>query len=195
VSRPIRGAEDLPQLPADPVPHHRGSHGASDRERDARPIDMGRAVGVVMGCLPESQRATSPIPTSISEELELPSIRDRVDQALSLCRPLSRRERMTLRPARSDMRCRKPCFFERRRLLGWNVRFTVFSCRGRGLSAVASRRRLSLHQPALQQQSGPRCRGDGRPDTDTTNDTGTNEHRATTPRRGHQRTTVPGVPN
>ena len=41
-------------------------------------------------------------------------------------RPLSRRDRSTARPARVDIRCRKPCFLARRRLLGWYVRFTMF---------------------------------------------------------------------
>ena len=39
-------------------------------------------------------------------------------------RPLRRRFLMIDRPARVFIRARKPCFFDRRRLLGWNVRFT-----------------------------------------------------------------------
>lgn len=46
-------------------------------------------------------------------------------QAESFWRPLRRRFLMIDRPARSDIRCRKPCFLARRRLLGWYVRFTV----------------------------------------------------------------------
>jgi hypothetical protein len=42
------------------------------------------------------------------------------------------------RPARVLMRWRKPCFLERRRLLGWKVRFTHASL-VRRLNLVASR--------------------------------------------------------
>ena len=42
-----------------------------------------------------------------------------VSQADSLARPLRRRAARMARPARVDMRRRKPCVFERRRLLGW----------------------------------------------------------------------------
>jgi hypothetical protein len=38
---------------------------------------------------------------------------------------LTRRALMIARPARVRMRARKPCFRARRRVLGWNVRFTV----------------------------------------------------------------------
>ena len=105
-------ARDLPQLPADPVAGHGVSHRTSDG------IGHPNAIGVVIGCTTKAKRAASTKSTGFAQEIELPPIPDRFDQALSLCRPLSRRERMTLRPARSDMRCRKPCFFERRRLLG-----------------------------------------------------------------------------
>lgn len=45
-------------------------------------------------------------------------------QADSRCRPRRRLARSTLRPARVDIRCRKPCRLARLRLLGWKVRFT-----------------------------------------------------------------------
>ncbi len=38
-------------------------------------------------------------------------------------RPLARRRDSTARPLLVFMRERKPCVFERRRRLGWNVRF------------------------------------------------------------------------
>jgi hypothetical protein len=44
--------------------------------------------------------------------------------ALSLARPLARRALSTRRPPAVAMRARKPCFLARRRLFGWNVRFT-----------------------------------------------------------------------
>ena len=54
---------------------------------------------------------------------ELRSRPERSDHALMRWRPFARRDRRTRRPARSDMRWRNPCFFERRRLLGWYVLF------------------------------------------------------------------------
>ena len=48
-----------------------------------------------------------------------------VSQADSLARPLRRRAARMARPARVDMRRRKPCVLERRRLLGWKVRLVV----------------------------------------------------------------------
>ena len=42
------------------------------------------------------------------------------------CRPLARRLLMTSLPPRDLMRTRKPCVLLLRRLLGWNVLFTVF---------------------------------------------------------------------
>jgi hypothetical protein len=44
--------------------------------------------------------------------------------ALSLARPLARRALSTRRPPAVAIRARKPCFLARRRLFGWNVRFT-----------------------------------------------------------------------
>jgi hypothetical protein len=46
-------------------------------------------------------------------------------QAVSLARPRRRRFRTIRWPARVRMRTRKPCLRARRRLLGWNVRFTT----------------------------------------------------------------------
>ena len=43
--------------------------------------------------------------------------------ALSLFLPLARRRLITLRPPGVAIRARNPCFFLRRRLLGWKVRF------------------------------------------------------------------------
>ena len=56
-----------------------------------------------------------------------PDHRRRARQADRRWRPLSRRALMTARPARVDMRCRKPWRFARLRLFGWYVRFTVSS--------------------------------------------------------------------
>ena len=46
-------------------------------------------------------------------------------QADSLARPRRRRAFTIACPARVRMRARNPCLRERRRLFGWNVRFTV----------------------------------------------------------------------
>lgn len=40
-------------------------------------------------------------------------------------RPLARRDERTARPPFVAIRARKPCFFARLRLFGWNVRFVV----------------------------------------------------------------------
>lgn len=55
------------------------------------------------------------------------ALSDAPDQAESLWRPLARRDFKMSRPARVLIRWRKPCFLARRRLLGWNVRFTQLS--------------------------------------------------------------------
>ena len=52
---------------------------------------------------------------------------DAADHADKRARPLSRRDFKTARPPLVFIRLRNPCFFARRRLLGWNVRFTPLS--------------------------------------------------------------------
>lgn len=117
--------DGVPQAAPDAVPHHRGPDSPAHGVPDADVVEGAGVTPLVQGTRADRDGPTSPVPTGVREQLELPPIPDRSDQALSLWRPLSRRERSTLRPARSDMRCRKPCFLARRRLLGWNVRFTV----------------------------------------------------------------------
>ena len=53
-----------------------------------------------------------------SQRVERAAATDSRDQADSFCLPLRRRALTMERPARSDMRLRKPCFFARRRLFG-----------------------------------------------------------------------------
>ena len=53
--------------------------------------------------------------------------RNTTDHADRRARPLERRDFNTARPALVFIRLRNPCFFARRRLLGWNVRFTPLS--------------------------------------------------------------------
>lgn len=65
---------------------------------------------------PEPARAN--ICSPLSEAGEITPALETSDQADRRWRPLSRRAFKTARPARVFMRARKPCFFERRRLLG-----------------------------------------------------------------------------
>jgi len=74
---------------------------------------------------PEHFAAQSP--TIAANCREISGIPTTIDQALSRWRPLRRRAFTMPRPALVDMRCRKPCLRARRRLLGWNVRFTEIS--------------------------------------------------------------------
>ncbi len=71
---------------------------------------------------PEPARAN--ICSPLGEAGEITPALETSDQADRRWRPLARRDLRTARPARVLMRLRKPCFLERRRLLGWNVRFT-----------------------------------------------------------------------
>jgi hypothetical protein len=61
-----------------------------------------------------------------------------MNQAESRARPLARRFLITARPPRVLIRARNPCFFARRWVLGWNVRFTSSSSTTR-LDAVPGR--------------------------------------------------------
>src|SRR5699024_7663741 len=72
------------------------------------------------------------------------------DQAVSEARPLRRRAPTMLRPARVRIRRRKPCTFERRRLLGWKVRFPLAmagSSREFGAGAAPVRVVMAPHAP------------------------------------------------
>ena len=130
------------------IPHHCGSDLARHSKSNARRI---------VDCLRSWRHhghhhgATTDPTTAPPQFLERAAITNSPDQADRRRRPLSRRERNTLRPARVDMRERKPCFFARRRLLGWNVRFT------RGLRDLPPRRghRSSLLRQRLWCGNGP----------------------------------------
>lgn len=66
-------------------------------------------------------------------------------QAERRWRPLARRDFRIARPARVLMRWRNPCFLDRRRLLGWKVRFMdASSIQRQCISAVVSRKPRSL---------------------------------------------------
>ena len=136
-------------LTAEPIAHHGRPDLAGHGEGNARRVvnrlgrrgQHGHRHGV------PSDPATVP-----PQFLERTAITNPPDQADRRRRPLSRRERRTLRPARVAMRERKPCFFARRRLLGWNVRFT----RGlRDLMEPAGALRSSLLGHRLWWGNGP----------------------------------------
>ncbi len=114
-----------PEPATDPVAIHGRTEPAGDRER--HPRGVGSGTGQIRGGKVGHTEDTGANPPAGTTQLEeRASVADRPDQADSLCRPLSRRDRSTARPARVDIRCRKPCFLARRRLLGWYVRFTMF---------------------------------------------------------------------
>jgi hypothetical protein len=72
--------------------------------------------GIQQHGAPESSTThTDPLPTKSGE---LVATVETSDQADSRLRPFRRRAFKTARPARVDMRARKPCFTERRFLLG-----------------------------------------------------------------------------
>lgn len=78
----------------------------------------------------------------------VPEIGHAVDQAVSFARPLLRRLLTIARPARVRIRRRNPCTRERRRLLGWNVRFPLVTAdslfRGGLVSRARCRTRAGL---------------------------------------------------
>lgn len=113
---PGQVVEDRPQLAAKPVAHHRPAHLAGDGERHPRRTSS-RTVG-------GGQRTLSDPDALLPEGSKGVPTTDGLDQADSFARPLARRLRSTARPARVDIRARKPWFLARLRTLGWKVRFT-----------------------------------------------------------------------
>ena len=159
---PMSGAmrrDDRPELAPQPIASRGRADRAADREGDAQRdrrgiVEKGAPQGLGSG------RATG-----ACQGLERPASADPPDQAESRVRPLSRLALMIARPARVRMRARKPCLRARRRVLGWNVRFTDSrpsrTCSTNGQAprpvdqrraAQASGRRRSLNAPRL----GPR---------------------------------------
>ena len=79
-------------------------------------------------------------------------------QTVRRFRPLRRRRLRTARPWRVFMRSRKPCFFLRRRLFGWNVRFTaIFSQSKLFLFLEYCRLRFQRNIPGSGQQQAQRA--------------------------------------
>jgi len=74
-------------------------------------------------------------------------------------RPLARRREITARPLLVFMRERNPCVFERRRRLGWNVRFGITELRSSlAKSYLGQSQSISVGPPApqLAASRGPR---------------------------------------
>lgn len=110
--------EDDPQASTGAIARHRRTGLAADREGEMR----GR--GAIS--MKRDPQGAGPAATAVTaQRIERATATDSRDQADSFCLPLRRRALMMERPARSDMRLRKPCFFARRRLFGWYVRFTL----------------------------------------------------------------------
>jgi hypothetical protein len=106
-----------PEAAADPVADDGVADVPSHRVRDAcRP-------GVGAGD-PTQAEGPASAGTSSGQRLEGATVADRPGQAPRRLRPRARRALSTARPPRVRIRPRKPCVLLRRRLLGWNVRFT-----------------------------------------------------------------------
>ena len=106
---------------ANPIPGHGRTERAPEGERHGR---CGR-FGFVTPGTPQSC-ASDPGAAS-RQALESVAVANSMDQADRRARPLARRFLSTARPARVLIRERNPCFFARRWVLGWNVRFTTSS--------------------------------------------------------------------
>lgn len=112
--------EDDPESPARAIARHRRTDLSADREGES----WGRGA-ISMERDPQS---ASPAAGAVAaQRIECATATNSRDQADSFCLPLRRRALTMERPARSDMRLRKPCFLARRRLFGWYVRFTCDS--------------------------------------------------------------------
>jgi hypothetical protein len=98
-------------------------HGRTERATDGETDLHRRNRSVVNPDDARSKRTRSTGTSGPFKQEEVVSVRKRSDHALSRWRPLSLRARSTARPPRVDARWRNPCFLDRLRVLGWNVRF------------------------------------------------------------------------
>lgn len=109
---PDQIGEDVPDLAPDPIPAHRRADLPGEREGKPDVVAVG---GREMGDLEPAMTNANGIGSEAQEGRTRPN---RTDQADSRALPRWRRALMMARPARVDMRCRKPCFFARLRTLG-----------------------------------------------------------------------------
>ena len=107
-----------PDPAAEAIPSDRRANPAGDRIGHAQPI-----MGIGRGKEPNPQIGGANLHARRAERRERRPIGDTPDQAASFWRPLRRRFFRISRPARVDIRERKPCFLARLRTLGWYVRF------------------------------------------------------------------------
>ena len=130
--RPQVPAGKVAEPPSDPVPHHRGTHGAAYREAHSGRIIPAGAHQQMAG---QQRPARTAAAADRLGELSAPPhpgrrwkhrfAREecsRAGQTLTRARPLRRRAARTARPALVRMRSLNPCVLARRRLFGWNVR-------------------------------------------------------------------------
>jgi hypothetical protein len=110
-------AHHMTEPAADPVAFDRVSAAATDRVGHSGRAGLCRAAAA-------QHEWASPHAASRGESTKGAWVTDSPDQAESRVRPFARRFFSNARPARVCMRWRNPCFLLRRRLLGWNVRFT-----------------------------------------------------------------------
>ena len=123
-----------PEAPAEPIPRHRITASLIDGVGDEGTRQWFPGVTGVK-THPDWPSSCSALWSSqVVEVLTAADTSDRLTGQLTYAlirwRPLRRRDFSTARPALVDIRARKPCFFARRRVLGWKVRFTcsAFHC-------------------------------------------------------------------
>lgn len=131
----LQAPVSLAHVPLGPCAPHRVAHAATGHEaglaneigfaqdeEDLEPAGEGNALAVNPLKLAGSVKSLAPIEALLAIPSRCPvSGHYTTSRAL----PLARRRFKTRRPPFVFMRERKPCFFLRRRLCGWKVRFTV----------------------------------------------------------------------
>ena len=127
-TRKARAPSQLAEASTQPIAGHGRAHLVTDGEGHAR--WAGRPTAVTdrgarhrIGQPGHGEQPASG-PRGVPKRPKRLPVGDAPDQADSRVRPLARRALMIARPARVDMRCRNPCRLARRRLFGWNGRFT-----------------------------------------------------------------------
>ena len=125
------GAHDRAQPAPDAVARDRAADPTADGVGDPRGTALIEASA-------RHGEDSPPAARTVGQCTEGRTVSDGPDQADRRSRPLDRRRVIAARPPRVRMRSRKPCFFFRFRLFGWNVLFT------HGLLERPSRRKRAL---------------------------------------------------